>query len=67
VSAFPLASRFGLDPGEREELLALGALLVRSGRSTEARPYLELFVASAPAGAPTPEVEQARRWLAATK
>ena len=57
----------GLDAGEREDLLAQGALLVRRGRSAQARPYLELFVASAPTGATTRDVEQARRWLSATK
>ncbi len=53
-----------LDPREREALLALGELLRRRGRPAEARIYLELFVASAPAGAAAADVERVRRWLA---
>jgi tetratricopeptide (TPR) repeat protein len=55
-----------LDPRECDGLLALGELLWRRGRPEEARVYLELFVASAPAGPPTRDVERVRRWLAGT-
>jgi arylsulfatase A-like enzyme/Flp pilus assembly protein TadD len=53
-----------LDPRERDALLALGMLLRRRGRPAEARIYLELFVASAPRGAPARDVERVRQWLA---
>jgi tetratricopeptide (TPR) repeat protein len=53
-----------LDPGESEKLLALATLLGKRGRAAEARPYLELFVASAPTALYAREIERARRWLA---
>ena len=43
--------------------LALVAMLSQRGRAAEARPYVELFVASAPP-ALAGEVSRARRWLA---
>jgi arylsulfatase A-like enzyme/Tfp pilus assembly protein PilF len=61
--------RFGkaiaLDPRENEKLLALGLLLWQRGRRAEARPYLELFAASAPARYAR-EVERVRALLAAS-
>jgi Tfp pilus assembly protein PilF len=53
-----------LDAGESGKLVALGRLLAQRGRAAEARPYLELFVASAPPARYAREIEQARRWLA---
>jgi tetratricopeptide (TPR) repeat protein len=55
-----------LDPRECDGLLALGELLRSRGRPEEARVYLELFVASAPAGPPARDVARVRRWLAGT-
>ena len=55
-----------LDPRECDGLLALGELLWSRGRPEEARVYLELFVASAPAGPPARDVARVRRWLAGT-
>jgi Tfp pilus assembly protein PilF len=62
--------RFGkaiaLDPRENEKLLALGLLLWQRGRRAEARPYLELFAASAPPARYAREVERVRALLAAS-
>ena len=52
-----------IDPRESAKLLALVAMLSQRGRAAEARPYVELFVASAPP-ALAGEVSRARRWLA---
>jgi tetratricopeptide (TPR) repeat protein len=41
-------SAVALDPAECGKLLALAQLLAQRGRAAEARPYLELFAASAP-------------------
>ena len=49
-----------LDPRERDALLALGALFRRRGQGGEARIYLALLEASAPAGAPSKDTERAR-------
>lgn len=54
-----------LDPGESEKLMALGALLLRGGPPARARPYLELFVATAPSPRYAREIERARALLAA--
>ena len=53
-----------LDPREYRKLLALVALLMRGGRSDEARPYLELFAASAPRALYEQDLARARAWLA---
>ncbi|HET7294083.1 MAG TPA: sulfatase-like hydrolase/transferase [Vicinamibacteria bacterium] len=53
-----------LDPKESEPLLALGSLLWRKGRQTEARRYLELFVAKAPPSRYERELLGVRTWLA---
>ena len=52
-----------LDPRECEKLLTLGALLWRRGRPAEARPYLDLFVASAPPALYAREIERVRGLL----
>jgi arylsulfatase A-like enzyme/Flp pilus assembly protein TadD len=52
-----------LDPRECEKLLALTTLLDRRGRGAEARPYLELFVARAPAARYGPELARVRALL----
>jgi arylsulfatase A-like enzyme/Flp pilus assembly protein TadD len=54
-----------LDPRECEKLLALGRLLDQRGRQAEARPYLELFLATAPARLHARELAQVRERLAA--
>jgi arylsulfatase A-like enzyme/Flp pilus assembly protein TadD len=53
-----------LDPRECEKLLALSALLRERGRAAKARPYLELFVASAPPASYAQDIERVRGWLA---
>jgi tetratricopeptide (TPR) repeat protein len=52
-----------LDARECDKLLALASLLGRHGRATEARPYLELFVASAPPARYGPELARVRAIL----
>jgi tetratricopeptide (TPR) repeat protein len=52
-----------LDPREAEKVLAIASLLWQKGRRVEARPYLELFLASTADGAPSPEVQRVRGWL----
>jgi tetratricopeptide (TPR) repeat protein len=54
-----------LDPREHEKLLALGVLLWRRSGSAAARPFLELFVASAPEVLYAREIERVRSRLAA--
>jgi arylsulfatase A-like enzyme/Flp pilus assembly protein TadD len=53
-----------LDPHECETLLALASLVARRGGPAAARPYLELFVASAPRGPCAASEGRARAWLA---
>jgi len=53
------------DPGEYAKLLALGGLLLRQGRATEARAYLDLFAEGAPPSQYSRELASIRRWLAA--
>jgi tetratricopeptide (TPR) repeat protein len=52
-----------LDPREHEKLLALSLMLWQRGRREEARPYLELFVASAPASSYARDIARARSLL----
>lgn len=56
-----------LEPRECETLLALGAVTWRRGGPAAARPYLELFVSSAPQTPCAGGVERARRWLEGTE
>jgi arylsulfatase A-like enzyme/Flp pilus assembly protein TadD len=56
-----------LDPSEYGRLFMLGASLVRAGRVTQARPYLEFFAATAPADRYGMQIVQARSWLAAAR
>ena len=56
-----------VDPGEYAKVLALGGLLLRQGRTTEARAYLELFAAGAPPSRYARELEFVRSWLATGK
>ncbi len=53
-----------LDPREHEKLLGLSFLLWRQGRTKEARPCFELFVASAPPARYGKEIERVRALLA---
>ena len=53
-----------LDPAERAKLLGFGSLLWQHGRRSEARRYLELFVATAPPATYAREIERVRGWLA---
>jgi tetratricopeptide (TPR) repeat protein len=53
-----------LDPAESAKLLALAQLLAQRGRAAEARPYLELFLASAPPAVHARDLERVRGWLA---
>jgi arylsulfatase A-like enzyme/Tfp pilus assembly protein PilF len=52
-----------LDPNELGNLLAFAEHLARSGRSADARPYLELVLRSANAERNVREIERARRLL----
>jgi tetratricopeptide (TPR) repeat protein len=53
-----------LDPREHAKLLAIGRGLWQAGRVAEARPLLELFLASAPGEASSAEVARVRALLA---
>jgi len=57
-------SAIAIDPAESGKLLALAQMLVQKGRAPEARPYLELFVASAPPALYARDLERVRGWLA---
>ena len=57
-------SAVALDPAESGKLLALAQLLAQRGRAAEARPYLELFVASAPPALYARDLARVRGWLA---
>jgi arylsulfatase A-like enzyme/tetratricopeptide (TPR) repeat protein len=57
-------SAVALDPAESGKLVVLGQLLAQRGRAAEARPYLELFLASAPPAVPARDRERVRAWLA---
>jgi hypothetical protein len=46
--------------------VALVTLLAQNKREREARPYVELFVASAPPALYASELARARSWLATT-
>jgi Flp pilus assembly protein TadD len=52
------------DAGEYAKVLAVGGLLLRTGRASEARPYLELFAAGAPPARYARELASVRNWLA---
>jgi arylsulfatase A-like enzyme/tetratricopeptide (TPR) repeat protein len=52
-----------LDSGESGKLVALAMVLEQRGRAAEARPYLELFVTSAPPALYARDIERARAWL----
>jgi len=52
------------DPREVEKLLAFADFLRQTRHARDARPYLELFVASASPRRYARELERARRWLA---
>jgi Flp pilus assembly protein TadD len=53
-----------LDARESGKLVTLAMLFGQRGRAAEARPYLELFVASAPPALYAQDIERARIWLA---
>jgi tetratricopeptide (TPR) repeat protein len=53
-----------LEPANADSLFNLAALLIRTGRGSEARPYLYRFLASAPPRLFAGEIRSARRWLA---
>jgi arylsulfatase A-like enzyme/Tfp pilus assembly protein PilF len=56
-----------LDVEESGKLMTLAGMLLARGRAAQARPYVELFVTTAPPGGRyAGEVERARRWLAST-
>jgi arylsulfatase A-like enzyme/Tfp pilus assembly protein PilF len=52
-----------LDPRECRKLLAVTFGMAQAGRAAEARPYLELFVAVAPASSYAREIERVRSLL----
>jgi arylsulfatase A-like enzyme/predicted negative regulator of RcsB-dependent stress response len=52
------------DPQEVGKLVAFGEFLRQSGHEADARPYFELFVASASPPRYAREIERARHWLA---
>jgi Tfp pilus assembly protein PilF len=52
------------DPREAEKLFAFAEFLRQRGRATDARPYLELFVASASPRQYARDIDRARKWLA---
>jgi arylsulfatase A-like enzyme/Tfp pilus assembly protein PilF len=52
-----------LEPREFDTLFNLGALLVKSGRSAEARPYLERFLREAPRALYRRDFSKVRTWL----
>jgi Flp pilus assembly protein TadD len=52
-----------IDPGEYDKLLAFAVSLARSGRSTAATPYFQLFVNEAPAARYATDIARARDWL----
>lgn len=52
-----------LDPAEFEKLLAVGLSFARSGRTAEARRYVQLFAAGAPGPRYAADVARARLWL----
>jgi Flp pilus assembly protein TadD len=53
-----------LDPREYRKLMALVGMMIQGGRAQQARPYVELFVASAPPRLYAQDLERARQWLA---
>src|SRR5206468_12464602 len=53
-----------LDPRDFETLFNLGDLLIRLGRSVEARPYWQKYLEHAPAALEVKDRERVRRWLA---
>jgi tetratricopeptide (TPR) repeat protein len=54
-----------LEPREFDTLFNLGALLVKSGRAAEARPYLERFLREAPEPLYGRDFPKVRAWLSA--
>ncbi len=54
-----------LEPKEFDTLFNLGSLLVKSGRSVEARPYLERFLREAPPALYGRDFPKVRAWLGA--
>jgi len=52
-----------IDAAEYGPLFATGLSLARSGRTADARAYLDLFTSSAPADRYGPQLVQARAWL----
>jgi arylsulfatase A-like enzyme/Flp pilus assembly protein TadD len=52
-----------LDPREYQTLYNLGMMLVRLGRPTEARPYLERYVREAPPALEARDIARVRAWL----
>ena len=52
-----------LDPANFDALYNLCVALWEGGRRTEARPYLEQFIRTAPAGVYRREIAEFRRWL----
>ena len=53
-----------LDPRDFETLFNLGDLLIQLGRSAEARPYWQQYLATAPAALEARDRERVRKWLA---
>jgi tetratricopeptide (TPR) repeat protein len=56
-----------LNPREYDTLYNLGTLLIRRGRASEARRYLEQFERGAPKALYGPELRNARAWLKAPR
>jgi len=53
-----------LDPRDFETLFNLGDLLIQLGRSTEARPYWQRYLATAPPALEARDRQRVQRWLA---
>lgn len=52
-----------LDPRDFQTLYNLGDLLIKIGRPTEARPYWERYLATAPSGQEVSDRARVQRWL----
>jgi arylsulfatase A-like enzyme/Tfp pilus assembly protein PilF len=53
----------GLDPRDYQALFNLGDLLIRLGRTAEARPYWERYLAAVPRTVDVRDRDRVRRWL----
>jgi len=56
-----------LDPRDYQTLFNLGDLLIRLGRPSEARPYWERYLATAPPALEASDRERVRKWLTSNR